>query len=200
MADTSHHLQALDTVEEKVIVLQTEATVDPPETAWRIEFLWYIMILYRLRVPYFVSQVNTILCIKWKIHLIRSSNNFYHFSWHSFISFTEGGNDRQLDIDISQVKLGVLFREKKYLLCLSVCPVHRKTLNVIKSCYQVNWLSGSSVVCVTECQTQLCGDIPIRTQFRHLVGGGGGAGRRARGISSKKFPLTLLTGKFESSD
>ena len=125
--------------------LRPPLTVDPPETAWRIEFLWYIMILYRLRVLYFVSQVNTILCIKWKIHLIRSSNNFYHFSWHSFISFTEGGNDRQLDIDISQVKLGVLFREKKYLLCLSVCPVHRKTLNVIKSCYQVNWLSDSSV-------------------------------------------------------
>ena len=41
MADTRHHLQALDMREEEkeVIVLQAEATLDPPETAWRIEFL-----------------------------------------------------------------------------------------------------------------------------------------------------------------
>ena len=50
MADTSHHLQASDTVEgrevEKVIVLQAEATVDPRETAWRIEFLLHIIFIY----------------------------------------------------------------------------------------------------------------------------------------------------------
>ena len=66
MADTSHHLQALDTVEgreeEKVIVLQAEATVDPRETAWRIEFLLHIycniylyFILYRKHNCYYIS-------------------------------------------------------------------------------------------------------------------------------------------------
>ena len=66
MADTSHHLQASDTVEgrevEKVIVLQAEATVDPRETAWRIEFLLHkncniflYFILYRKYIWYYIS-------------------------------------------------------------------------------------------------------------------------------------------------
>ena len=62
MADTSHHLQALDTVEgreeEKVIVLQAEATVDPRETAWRIEFLLHIylyFVSYRKHNCYYIS-------------------------------------------------------------------------------------------------------------------------------------------------
>ena len=64
MADTRHHLQALDMREEEkeVIVLQTEATLDPRETAWRIEFLLHIycniylyFILYRKHNCYYIT-------------------------------------------------------------------------------------------------------------------------------------------------
>ena len=89
MADTRHHLQALDMREEEkeVIVLQAEATLDPRETAWRIEFLLSNTkyICDYLHEFSFIYQVKTeirisLSCFKCKIHLIRSRNNFYQFS------------------------------------------------------------------------------------------------------------------------
>ena len=89
MADTRHHLQALDMREEEkeVIVLQAEATLDPRETAWRIKFLLSNTkyICDYLHEFSFIYQVKTeirisLSCFKCKIHLIRSRNNFYQFS------------------------------------------------------------------------------------------------------------------------
>ena len=44
MSGSRHNLQAMDEErKEEVIVLRAEASLDPPETAWRIEFLFYII-------------------------------------------------------------------------------------------------------------------------------------------------------------
>ena len=88
MSGTRHNLQAMDEErKEEVIVLQTEASLDPPETAWRIEFLLSNTkyICDYLHEFSFIYQVKTeirisLSCFKCKIHLIRSRNNFYQFS------------------------------------------------------------------------------------------------------------------------